>query len=227
MRILVVEDDADIAANVADYLRALGHDTGIAGDGRSALKKASDESYDLLILDRMLPKLDGIELCRRLRRDNPRPTPVIMLTALGSTEDKVAGFEAGADDYLVKPFSLVELKLRIEAVSRRYAPAGGAQTLSVGDLSYNPQTLQATRAGRALALNPSTRKLLELLMRETHRVVPRAELEQLLWGKQAPEEDVLRMHVSNLRTAVDKPFKVKLLQTVHGVGYRLSDEAAT
>ena len=221
MRILLTEDDADIAANTADYLRALRHEVDCEADGRAALKRLKEQDYDLLVLDLMLPKLDGVELCRKLRTELGRSTPVIMLTALGSTADKTAGFEAGADDYLVKPFSLVELKLRIEAVARRALPLQ-AQQLMVGDLSFNLATLEAARAGKPITLNPSTRKLLEFLMRQNHRVVTRDELEKLLWGKTPPEEDVLRMHMSNLRTAVDKPFATKLLHTVHGVGYRLN-----
>lgn len=226
MRILLAEDDADLAANVADYLRALGHEVTPVASGRAALRRAVEESSELLILDRMLPGLDGAELCRRLRRDHGRQTPVIMLTALGSTEDKVAGFEAGADDYLVKPFSLVELRLRIEALARRALPPV-EEVLQVADLSYHPRRLQAQRAGKPLALNPTTRKLLEHLMRASPAVVPRAELEHLLWANEAPQEDVLRMHMSNLRGAVDKPFRRKLLHTVHGVGYRLADEGGT
>jgi len=150
-----------------------------------------------------------------------------MLTALDSTQDKIAGFEAGADDYLVKPFALAELKVRLEALVRRAKPAAGA-VLRVGDLTYEPSIYKAVRAGRVLSLSPSSRKLLECLMRETHRVVKREELEALLWGGDPPEDDVLRVHMHALRNAIDKPFKQKLLHTVHGTGYRLTtqDDAA-
>ncbi len=224
MRVLVVEDHRPIAANIGDYLSGLGHRVEIAANGQKGLDLALQKDFDVLVLDRMLPKMAGDEVCRRLRAERPR-LPILMLTALDTTADKVAGFEAGADDYLVKPFALAELKVRLEALVRRTGHPADL-TLRVADLSYDPHTLEARRGGRVLALNPSTRKLLELLMRESHRVVLRAELEQLLWGADAPEDDVLRVHMHALRAAIDRPFRLKLLHTVHGAGYRLSADAA-
>jgi DNA-binding response OmpR family regulator len=224
MRVLVVEDHRPIAANISDYLSGLGHRVEIAANGQRGLELATQQEFDAMVLDRMLPKLSGDEVCRRLRGEGRR-LPILMLTALDSTADKVAGFECGADDYLIKPFALAELKVRLEALVRRHKPPSTA--LQVADLHYDPQTLEARRGGKLITLNPTTRKLLELLMRETHRVVQRAELEELLWGSEAPEDDVLRVHMHALRAAIDRPFRHKLLRTVHGVGYRLStDEGA-
>jgi DNA-binding response OmpR family regulator len=222
MRVLVVEDHKPIAANISDYLSDLGHAVEIATTGAKGLEAALHRDFDVVVLDRMLPRMHGDEVCRRLRAEKAQ-LPILMLTALDTTRDKVAGFEAGADDYLVKPFALAELKVRLEALTRRARPPESA-TLRVADLQYDSQTLQATRAGKAIVLNPTTRKLLECLMRNTHRVVHRAELEELIWGADAPEEDILRVHMHALRAAIDRPFRTKLLRTVHGVGYRLSSE---
>ena len=223
MRVLVVEDHRPIAANIGDYLSALGHRVELAGSGQKGLELAMREDFDVMVLDRMLPRMSGDDVCRRLRKEGRR-LPVLMLTALDATDDKVAGFEAGADDYLVKPFALAELKVRLEALVRRTRPA--TLSLQVGDLVYDVHTMQAQRAGRAVVLNPTTRKLLELLLRNSHRVVPRAELERLLWGADVPEDDVLRVHMHALRAAIDKAFRKKLLRTVHGVGYRLCEADA-
>lgn len=228
MRILIIEDHLDIAAGIADFLQALGHETERAADGNSGLSLALKQPFDAIVLDRMLPKLDGAELCRRLRDSDRKQTPVLMLTALDSVPDKVDGFEAGADDYLAKPFALAELKVRLEALHRRAQAGSGArqaQQLRVADLSYDLGTLQATRAGKSITLNPTTRKILERLMRASPQVVPRAEIERELWGRHVPEDDVLRIHIHALRAAIDKPFTEKLLYTVHGAGYRLARDA--
>ncbi|MEQ1437987.1 response regulator transcription factor [Fontimonas sp. SYSU GA230001] len=226
MHILVIEDDRDIAEGIREYLHAHGHATELAHDGGSGLRKAAQNRYDAIVLDRMLPRIDGAELCRRLRAQ-AQTTPVLMLTALGSLDDKLEGFGAGADDYLVKPFALAELEVRLQALQRRtaQAPAVPDTSLQVADLRYDPVRLLATRQQKTLVLTPTTRRLLEHLMRESPRVVARGELEQLLWGEQVPEDDVLRIHMHALRAAIDRPFKRKLLHTVHGVGYRLSDDA--
>ena len=225
MRLLIIEDHRDIAAGIADFLRALGHEVQLAGDGVSGLNLAMKGDCDVIVLDRMLPKLDGTELCRRLREHSSQ-VPILMLTALDTVADKVSGFEAGADDYLPKPFALAELRVRIEALHRRANGAREAQQLRVTDLCYDLGTLQATRAGKPVTLNPTTRKILELLMRASPQVVPRTQLEHELWGRNVPEDDVLRIHIHALRAAVDKPFRSKLLHTVHGAGYRLADDVA-
>ena len=209
MRILVVEDNRDILANLADYLSLKGYTVDCAQDGLSGLHLAATEHYDLIVLDVMLPGIDGYALCRRLREDARRDTPVIMLTARDQLDDRLQGFRSGADDYLVKPFALSELSARIEAVLRR-AQGGGRRELSVADLSYE--------------LNPIGLKLLAVLMQKSPHVVRRDALEEAVWGDDCPDSDSLRSHVHQLRQVIDKPFSVALLHTVHGVGYRLAEE---
>jgi len=221
MKILVIEDNRDIAANIADYLEPRGHVLDFAATGPHGLQLALQEHYDVIVLDIMLPGFDGMELCRRLRAQGRTAVPVLMLTARDQLEDKLEGFQSGTDDYLVKPFSVKELEVRLQALIKRGVPQT-AQRLTVGDLHYDPQTLAATRAGRTLELNPMQRKLLELLMSNAHRVVTREELERHIWGDALPDNDVLRTHIYSLRNIIDKPFAQKLLQTIHGTGYRLS-----
>jgi DNA-binding response OmpR family regulator len=191
-----------------------------AADGPAGLKLALNNHYDAIVLDLMLPGLDGVSLCRRLRTTGNVRTPVLMLTARDLLSNKVAGFEAGADDYLVKPFSLVELEARLKALMRRSGAT--VHVLTVGNLKFDLDTLEAERDGQRVRLNPTTRRILAVLMQNAHRVVTRAELEKELWGDEPPEGDVLRAHMHALRTAIDKGHAQRLLHTVHGIGYRLS-----
>ncbi|MDF3933155.1 response regulator transcription factor [Pseudomonas citronellolis] len=223
MRILLVEDNRDILANMADYLGLKGYTVDCAQDGLSGLHLAATAHYDLIVLDVMLPGLDGFTLCRRLREDARRDTPVIMLTARDQLDDRLQGFRSGADDYLLKPFALSELAARIEAVLRR-TQGGGRRELQVADLSYNLDTLEVNRAGKALKLNPIGLKLLAVLMQKSPHVVRRDVLEEAVWGDDCPDSDSLRSHVHQLRQVIDKPFAMSLLHTVHGVGYRLAEE---
>ncbi len=223
MRILVVEDHRDIAENIGDYFAPKGHEIDFAGDGITGLHLAVTNDYDVIVLDLTLPALDGLEVCRKLREEAKKNTPVLMLTARDQLDNKVQGFRAGADDYLVKPFALKELDLRLEALHRRTVKPTASRVLRVADLEFDPDTQTVRRAGQRLDLNPSLRKLLGLLMANTHRVVRRAELEEILWGQDPPDADVLRAHIYSLRSIIDKPFEQKLLHTVHGTGYRLSD----
>jgi DNA-binding response OmpR family regulator len=223
MRILVVEDHRDIAENIGDYFAPRGHEIDYAADGVTGLHLAVTNEYDVIVLDLMLPGLDGIEVCRKLREEAKKSTPVLMLTARDQLESKVQGFHAGADDYLVKPFALKELEIRLEALRRRSASAVTTRVLKVADLEFDPDTQVIRRAGKRLDLNPSLRTLLGLLMAHTHRVVRRDELEAALWGEDRPDGDVLRAHIYALRSIIDKPFARKLLHTVHGTGYRLAD----
>jgi DNA-binding response OmpR family regulator len=233
MRLLLVEDQADLAANVADHLAGLGHDVQLCADGETAFSAARNGHLDMLILDVMLPRLDGLSVCRSLRQEGLEQLPILMLTARDSVEDRVAGLDAGADDYLVKPFALAELEARVRALLRRVQPAPTSaanatpEVLQVADLTFDPATLVAERSGQVLRLNPSTRRILQILLQNTQRVVTRQELEAALWGDSPPTGDVLRAHMYALRVAVDKPFDHKLLHTVHGEGYRLAvlDEA--
>lgn len=221
MRILLVEDHHDIAENISDYFASRGDAVTHASDGLQALNLARSNPYDVMVLDVMLPGMDGLELCRRLRGELSLQTPILMLTAKDLLSDKVTGFDVGADDYLVKPFSLVELGMRLRALTRRHSPSAPPTSISVSDLKFDLNTLEAERAGQPIKLNPTTRRLLSVLMQNSHRVVPREELEKALWGDAPPEADVLRAHMHALRSAIDKGFSPRLLHTLHGTGYRL------
>jgi DNA-binding response OmpR family regulator len=222
MRLLLIEDHQDIADNVCEYFTERGHPIEHAVNGETGMERLRTGQFDVVVLDVMLPGLDGLAVCRALRNDLKSQVPVLMLTAKDVVADKVAGFEAGADDYLVKPFSLLELEARIGALMRRAMPRALSAPLQVAGLIYDPNTLAAQRDGLSVKLNPSTRRLLVLLMQNSHRVVTRRELERELWGDEPPDGDVLRAHMYALRNAVDKPFGQKLLHTHHGEGYRLA-----
>lgn len=224
MHLLVIEDHSDIAANIAEYFEARGDDVVLATDGESGLQMTLETDYDAIVLDLLLPGMDGLSLCRSLRQAGRTRVPVLMLTAKDLLADKIEGFEAGADDYLVKPFSLAELDARLKALVRRASPPETPRVLTVGDLRFDLNTLEAERAGVAIKLNPTTRRILTVLMQNANRVVTRAELERELWGDRAPEGDFLRAHMHALRTAIDKNFPDKLLHTIHGTGYRLSPD---
>lgn len=224
MHLLLIEDNADIAANIAEYFEPRGDSVDLAEDGNQGLSKALAHPHDAIVLDLMLPGIDGLSVCRQLRQAGRTQVPILMLTAKDLLADKIEGFEAGADDYLVKPFSLAELDARLKALVRRARVPQTARVLNVGDLRFDLDTLEAERGGERLKLNPTTRRILIVLMQNAHRVVTRAELERELWGEQPPQGDFLRAHVHALRTAIDKNFPLKLLHTIHGIGYRLSAE---
>ncbi|MBB6094746.1 DNA-binding response OmpR family regulator [Povalibacter uvarum] len=224
MQLLLIEDHKDIAANIAEYFAARGDTVEHAADGLAGLDLARTRPYDAIVLDLMLPGMDGISVCRNLRQAGHTRVPILMLTAKDLLTDKVEGFEAGADDYLVKPFSLIELDARLKALVRRASPPDAPRVLVVGDLKFDLNTLEAERAGEKIKLNPTTRRILAVLMQNAGRVVTRAELEHELWGDRAPEGDFLRAHMHALRAAIDKNFPVKLLHTIHGTGYRLSPD---
>lgn len=220
MRILVIEDNRDILANILDYLELKGFTVDCAQDGLSGMHLALTQPYDLIVLDIMLPGMDGYQLCQKLRQEADNNTPIIMLTARDALDDRLKGLHAGADDYLVKPFALSELVARIEAVLRRSSGAN-KRVLEVADLRYNLETLEVSRAGQPLKLNPIGLKLLATLMQRSPAVVRREALEEALWGDDIPDSDSLRSHIHQLRQAIDKPFATTLLHTVHGVGFRL------
>jgi len=222
MRILIIEDNADISASIYDYLEGRGHVMDAAPDGVTGLHFAVSNDYDVIILDLGLPGIDGLDVCRRLRKDARIGTPVLMLTARDTLEQKLAGFDSGADDYLVKPFALEELAARVQVLQERRR-RNAAETLRVADLTLDENQHRVTRCGKAINLNPIGFKILSYLMAESHRVVPRGEIEQAVWGDDPPDSDALRTHVSNLRNVVDKPFGKPLLHTIRGVGYRLAD----
>ena len=222
MRILVIEDNRDILANILDYLELKGFTVDCAQDGLSGMHLALTQPYDLIVLDIMLPGMDGYQLCQKLRQEADNNTPIIMLTARDALDDRLKGLHAGADDYLVKPFALSELVARIEAVLRRSSGAN-KRVLEVADLRYNLETLEVSRAGQSLKLNPIGLKLLATLMQRSPAVVRREALEEALWGDDIADSDSLRSHIHQLRQAIDKPFATTLLHTVHGVGFRLAD----
>ncbi|WP_242108243.1 response regulator transcription factor [Luteimonas aquatica] len=226
MRLLVVEDNKNLVANLFDYFEARGHTLDAAPDGVTGLHLAVTQAYDAAILDWMLPRIDGQEVLRRLRDEHGSGLPVLMLTARDELPDKIAGFRAGADDYLTKPFALPELEVRLEALVARALGRGRSRTLEVDDLRLDLATLEATRAGRPLHLYPACRKLLETLMKASPAVVTREQLEYALWGDDPPDRDMLRSHIYELRRSVDGPFEAKLIQTLPRVGYRLAPGGA-
>jgi DNA-binding response OmpR family regulator len=223
MHILLVEDNRDLAQNVFDFFEARGHVLDMAADGVSGLHLAATQSYDAILLDLMLPGLDGLSLCRRLREAGQR-TPILMLTARDSLDDKVAGLEAGADDYVVKPFALREVEARLAALVRRARTRDSNAILEVSDLRFDPATLKVTRAGTPLELPPIPLRLLEILMRNAPRVMAREELERAIWGDSPPDSDALRAHLHILRNAVDRNTDKPLVRTLRGLGYQISGD---
>ena len=222
LRILIVEDNIDIAENISDYLEIQGHVIDFAMDGIGGLHLALTQEYDAIILDIMLPGMDGLTFCRKLREEGQKRTPVLMLTARDTLSDKLEGFDAGADDYLVKPFELEELSARMQALARR-SDHPEKKPLRVGDLQIDIGKRQVQRAGRPIELNRACLKILKMLMQASPNVVSRKEIEYALWRDMPPGSDVLRSHIYTLRRAIDKPHKRHLIKTVHGVGYKLVD----
>lgn len=225
MRVLIVEDNPDIAANLGDFLEDHGHTVDFAGDGVTGLHLAVVNDFDVIVLDLALPGMDGLELCRKLRTDAGKDTPVLMLTARDRLQDKLAGFETGADDYLVKPFELQEVEARLNVLANR-GRRRVRRELKVGDLAFNLDTLAVNRAGRDIYLNPIGLKLLQTLMEASPNVVSRNDLEMQVWGEEMPDSDSLRVHIHSLRSAIDKPFDSSMIQTRHGIGYRLVESNA-
>ena len=219
LNVLLVEDHAELAESVGAYLEACGCIVDFAADGLSALHLSVTNNYDVIVLDIMLPGLDGIEVCRRLRNDAHLTTPIIMLTARDQLQDKLLGFEVGADDYLVKPFDMPELEARIDAVVRR--TKGMASRYEIGPLIMDTQTMEVSREGTPIRLSKTLFEILQILMRESPRVVPREKLEQELWGDDLPDSDTLRSHLYNLRRLLDKPFANPMMHTHTGQGYSL------
>ena len=221
MWILLVEDNDALAANIGEYLEQEGDIVDFAHDGLTGLRLAEANAYDALVLDLMLPGLDGLQLATQLRANSSRRTPILMLTARDTLKDKLDGFEAGGDDYLTKPFDLLELRARLKALVRR--AGGGNRVLALGDLVYDTGTLAVRRGAAPVKLTRTGLRMLELLMRRAPEVVSRQEMERAIWGDEPPDSDAaLRVHVHGLRVALDRPFDIKLLHTVPGIGYRLA-----
>lgn len=220
--VLVIEDNAGLVANLFGYLEPRAFVLDVARDGGAGLDLALHESYDAIVLDWMLPGLDGPSLLRKLR-DAGATVPVLMLTARDDLDDKVSGFRAGADDYLTKPFAMAELEVRLESLIAR--AQGRRQILQAGDLQFNVATREATRGAACLQLYTAIASLLEVLLKASPAVVPRSTLESIVWGDSVPDHDLLRNHMYELRKRVDGPFAVKLIQTVPKLGYRIAPPA--
>lgn len=220
-RLLIIEDNPELVANLYTFFEPLGYVLDEARDGATGLRLATQNEYDAILLDLMLPRMDGMTLCRKLRQEFQNPVPVLMLTARDPVDDRVEGLALGADDYLVKPFSLRELDARIKALVRRAQGRQVQGILGWEDLQADTRAPRAWRQGRAVNLTPSTHKLLLSLMRAAPGVVKKQEMEYLLWGDDPPVSGALRTHIHDLRQQVDKGFTTALIETVHGIGWCL------
>ncbi len=225
MRVLVIEDDKETAQFLAKSLKESGHAVDLAGDGESGLDKGRGALHDVLIIDRMLPRLDGLSVIKTLRSEGVR-TPVLVLSALGDVDDRVKGLRAGGDDYLTKPYAYSELLARIEALARRAVPEEQQTRYVVGDLVLDRLSHRVTRGGEAIVLQPREYRLLEYLMKNAGQVVTRTMLLEHVWDYHFdPQTNVIDVHVSRLRSKIDKTFEKPLLHTVRGAGYMIRDGA--
>jgi len=206
-----------------DYFERRDYELDYASDGRMGFNLANQNDYDVILLDLMLPEMDGIEVCKALREESKNYTPILMLTARDTLEDKVSGLDVGADDYLVKPFEILELEARIRALMRRKSQVTQQEVLQVGDLELDTGTLEVKRSNKSIYLSPIGLKILTILMKESPKVVSRNQLEHEIWGDILPDSDTLRSHMYNLRKQIDKPFPQPLLQTIQSRGYRIGD----
>ena len=223
MRILLIEDDPEAIRYVSRGLREAGHVTDTADNGPDGLALATNESYDLLVIDRMLPAMDGLSVIANLR-DLDNNTPVLILSALGDLEDRVTGLRAGGDDYLPKPFAFEELLARVEALGRRAQHSVMTTQFKVADLEMDVLTRQVRRDGRLIKLQPREFRLLEYLMRHSSQVVTRTMLLENVWDYHFdPQTNVIDVHISRLRSKIDRGFSTQLLHTVRGAGYILRE----
>ena len=220
MRILVIEDHRDIHDNLVEFLQLRGHSVEGALDGLTGLHLAASRRYDAILLDIMLPGIDGNQICQSLREHSRSDVAIVMLSARDELDDRLTGFKVGADDYIVKPFAMSEVLARIHAVVAR-RQSRNSRVLVVGDLRFDLDTLEVTRGDIVLQLKPTSRKLLELLMQKSPGVVKRTELEARIWGREAAQRENLRSNIHILRGVIDKGFDSPLLHTVHGLGYQL------
>lgn len=222
MRVLIVEDDREVAKNIAKMLRENGHVVDCAHDGEDGLEMARDGAFDVLIVDRMMPRRDGLSMISELRGDGDK-TPALVLSAMGEVDDRVEGLKAGGDDYLVKPYAPSELLARVDALARRRDPESVKTRLSVGDLEMDLLARTVRRGEEAILLQPREFRLLEFLMRHAGQVVTRTMLLEKVWDYHFdPQTNVIDVHISRLRSKIDKPFGTNMLHTVRGAGYRLS-----
>jgi two-component system OmpR family response regulator len=223
MRVVIIEDDQESAAFIAKALRESGHSADMAHDGEAGLALAREEGYDVLVVDRMLPRLDGLSIVRTLR-DEKSDVPVLILSALGEVDDRVKGLKSGGDDYLTKPFAFSELLARIEALGRRVQPEEQKTTYAIGDLVLDRLSHRVTRAGETIVLQPREYRLLEYLMKHAGQVVTRTMLLEGVWDYHFdPQTNVIDVHISRLRAKIDKNYTPPLLHTVRGAGYVMRD----
>lgn len=221
--ILLVEDNRNLSEVMGELFEQKGFSVDFASDGLDGYRLACQNSYDVIVLDLSLPRMDGLQICQKLRSEAKISTPILMLTARDAVSDKVLGFEAGADDYLIKPFAIQELEARIRALIRRDRRQSSHDVYQIADLILDTDSLSATRAGKELNLSPIALRLLTILMRESPRVVSRRDIEREIWGDDLPESDTLRSHIYNLRKSLDGNHGKQLLHTVQTVGYRIVD----
>jgi two-component system OmpR family response regulator len=221
MRILIIEDDLEAGEAMVRGLSEAGHECAHAADGEAGLEAARNGQFDVLIVDRMMPKMDGVTVVETLRREGDA-TPVLFLSALGEINDRVTGLKAGADDYLVKPYAFAELQARVDALARRRDTGAVATTLKVGELEMNLLTREVHRAGKEIDLQPREFQLLEFMMRHAGQSVTRTMLLEKVWEYHFdPQTNVIDVHISRLRSKIDRGFDRPMLQTVRGAGYRL------
>jgi DNA-binding response OmpR family regulator len=223
VRVLVIEDDFDIAKNICDFLEEHGHTVDYAADGVTGLHLAVTEHFDAILLDVALPGMSGLEICSKLRSEARSDTPILMLTARDRLEDKLAGFESGADDYLVKPFALREVEARLHALTLRHKGRVVSRVLVAGGLQFDPRTQTLTRDGKVIKLPPKCIRLIEFMMQHPGRVFSRSELENAVWGDTLESGETLRAHMYLLRRALTRPDESPHIETVHGLGYRLME----
>ena len=224
MRVLIVEDERRISAYVKRGLEEQGYAVDTAFTGREALDWAETVAFDLIVLDILLPELDGLAVCRELRKRGVR-APILMLTARDTVDDRVAGLDAGADDYLIKPFALKELLARLRALTRRTSDASKLTALEIGDLSLDTLTHRVKRGGKFIELTAKEYAVLECLMREPGRVLTRTMIAEHVWNYDVfNQSNVVDVYIRNLRRKIDDPFELKLIHTIRGAGYRLSIE---
>ncbi|MFT5132213.1 MAG: DNA-binding response OmpR family regulator [Gammaproteobacteria bacterium] len=219
--VLLIEDHRDIADMVGEYMESQNYIMDYAADGITGLHLAVTGDYDAIILDLMLPGMDGIVLLEKLRKEARNATPILILTARDTLEDKLTGLDAGADDYLVKPFEIKELEARIRAMIRRERGQATPETLQVADMIFNTGTMELKRGNTLIKISPIGLKILRILMQQSPRVVSRREIERQIWGDILPDSDTLRSHMYNLRKCIDRPFDDQLLHTLQNSGYRL------
>ncbi|MCU8069457.1 response regulator transcription factor [Shewanella sp. SM20] len=220
MKVLIVDDNHDVIETIMDYLTLEGIIADCAYHGESAINLIQQNHYDVIIMDIMMPKLDGINTVKKLREEIYCNTPIIFLTAKDSLQDKIDSFTSGGDDFLNKPFAMEELCLRLHSLHNR-GPRLDVGTLRFSDISLNLQTHQVTRAGKEIKLSKIQRTILSLLLKHAPAIVSKEQLVDTVWGDDAPSSDSLRSHIYSLRSALDKGFSDSKLETIHGQGYRL------